>query len=352
VRVAFDATALITGRTGIARYIEELTVALRATGVDVRRFAVGRAAEQVPPDVRHLRVPLRVVQRAWTLVRTPTAERLAGPADLVHATSLVPPPTRLPIVSTVHDLAALEHPALHPRRSLDQLRAQVDALDRAAVVLSVSHATAAALAARGFSADRIVVTPLGVTPPRDEGLAPPPGPYLLAVGGLVPRKGLDTLVAAMAHVPADVRLMLAGPSGEAEPELRQRAAAPGVSGRVKFLGAVDEAQLAALYRGALALCFPSVSEGFGLPVVEAMAAGVPVIASDIDVVREVAGDAAVKVPVGDVSAWAHEIGRLVDDAGERRRLIDLGRRRATVFTWEATARGTLAAYERAVASRS
>jgi glycosyltransferase involved in cell wall biosynthesis len=295
-------------------------------------------------------VPLRVIQRAWTLAGAPTAERLAGRADVVHATSLVPPPTRLPIVSTVHDLAALDHPELHPQRSVDQLRAQVAALDRAAVVLTVSHTTAAGLEARGFPAERIIVSPLGVTPPRDVGIAPPPGDYVLAVGALVPRKGLATLVRAMAAVPSGMRLLLVGPPGPAEAELRELAAQPGVAGRVEFLGAVDDATLAALYRGATLLCFPSVSEGFGLPVVEAMTAGVPVVASDIDVVREVGGDAVVRVPVGDVDAFATAIVALATDDSRRRSLVAQGRDRARLYTWEATAARTVEAYERAVAT--
>jgi glycosyltransferase involved in cell wall biosynthesis len=298
-----------------------------------------------------VRVPWRVVQGAWRRTGLPRAEHLVPSADIVHATSLVPPPTRRPIVSTVHDLAALDHPELHPRRSVDQLRAQVDALDRSAVVLTVSHTTAAALEARGFPADRIVVTPLGVTPRRDTGLTPPAGRYVLAVGALVPRKGLDTLVRAMAAVPPDVRLVLAGPAGGAEPELRALAAAPDRAGRVEFLGAVDDATLAALYRGASLLCFPSVSEGFGLPVVEAMAAGVPVVASDIDAVREVGGDAVVRVPVGDVEAFAAALSALLDDDDRRGTLAAAGRERAGLFTWEATAAKTIEAYERAAATR-
>jgi glycosyltransferase involved in cell wall biosynthesis len=117
---------------------------------------------------------------------------------------------------------------------------------------------------------------------------------------------------------------------------------------VTRLGSVSDSALAALYRDALALCFPSVSEGFGLPVLEAMAAGLPVVAADIPATREVAGDAAVLVPASDVGAWADAIAALASDSAMRERLTIAGRRRGGEFTWERTAKATIEAYRLAL----
>ena len=281
-------------------------------------FAIGRATHPAPPGARHLRVPLRLVQRSWATLKWPRAETLVGGADLVHALDLVPPPSRVPVVLTVHDVTPLDHPEFHPARRTSQQRAQLDALDRVAVVLADSHATASRLVQRGLDERRVAVVHLGVTP-----LPPPaplalPVPYLLLVGAITRRKGYDVLLRAFAraNLPS-VRLVFAGPDDFDAGFCRPLAAKLGLGERALFLGPVDDATLAALYQGAVAVCFPSLAEGFGLPVLEALAQGSPVVASNLDAVREIAGDAALLVPAGDEDSWQDALGRIVGDDASR-----------------------------------
>jgi glycosyltransferase involved in cell wall biosynthesis len=264
------------------------------------------------------------------------------------------PATRRPLVITVHDLAALRYPELHPDRHVQQQRDQVRSLSRAAAVLAVSSATAEDLVAAGVPAQRIVVAPHGLTPLADPSPGPghPPPGYLLTVGETSPRKGYPRLLEALARLYDRPRLVMAGPSAGDEARVRGLLGTLGLASAVTRLGAVSEPALAALYADALALCFPSVSEGFGLPVLEAMAAGVPVLAADIPPVREVAGDAAILLPPDDSGAWAEAIEAVTGDPSLRERMAEQGRRRAAGFTWARTAEGTLAAYRLALATAS
>ena len=350
MRVAVDVTPLIAGSTGVARYTDRLCNALEATGVELAPFAVGRASRPAPQGVRHVQAPLRVVQRAWSVTNRPSAEDLVGDVDVVHSLDLLPPPSRCPLVATVHDLAAVEEPHLHPRRSVSQQRARLAVLARAEVVVSNSYATASALVRHGIEGHRIVVGQLGLSslpPPAENGVS---GPFVLTVGELSARKGHARLLEAFASARlGPARLVLAGPdAGQGRP-LRDLAARLGIADQVVLLGHVSDAVLAGLYRDAMTLCFPSLAEGFGLPVLEAMAAGLPVVASDLEVIREVAGDTAILVAPGDVATLCAALERVVGDEQLRHQLADSGRARARRFTWETTAKATASAYHRALA---
>jgi glycosyltransferase involved in cell wall biosynthesis len=349
LRVAYDVTPAISGNTGIARYVNQLARALELQAVEVRRFAVGRARFPPPPGTRRLPVPARWLALWWQTVGWPPAELLAGGGELVHATGLVVPPTRRPLVMTVHDTAAIHYPELHPARDVLQLRAQLAALERAAVVLAVSEATARDLIELGVPAARLVVAPLGVTPmPAAEALDGLPARYVLTVGETSPRKGYGVLLEALSRIGPGVELVMAGPPAGDEQRLRSLAEQLHVAPRVTRLGAVTDAQLAGVYCGALALCFPSVAEGFGLPVLEAMAAGVPVLATDIAPVRELLGADGVLIEGGDADSWAEAIDAVARDEDLRERLSRAQRERAAEYTWERTAAATLRAYQLAV----
>lgn len=352
MQVAFDVTPAISGGTGIARYVNELGAALERRGVELRRFAVGRAAHPAPAQTRRLPIPARVLERWWPALPEPTAERLVGGADLVHATGLIVPRTHRPLVVTVHDLAALRHPELHPARHVRQQRLLVSRLGRAAAVLAVSQATADDLVRLGIAAEQIVVSPLGVTAllaARPAGAEDPTmRPYVLAVGETSRRKRHALLLRALARLNGDLDLVVAGPPGAQDHALESLAAELGISPRVKRLRGVSDAALGAIYRGAVALCFPSVSEGFGLPVLEAMAVGLPVLASDIPTTREVAGDAAIYVTSDDERSWAEAIGAVASDVGLRASVAAAGKARAAQFRWERTAQATVEAYRLAV----
>jgi glycosyltransferase involved in cell wall biosynthesis len=342
--VGYDVTATIAGRTGVARYARELVAAVEAEGVAPRLLAIGRGRFCPPPGTHRVRVPLRVARTGWRLLHAPRAEWWLRDIDLMHALDMTAPPTRRPLVITVHDLAALEHPHLHSPHHVEQQRRQLRAARSATLVCAVSEATADALTRQGIPTERVAVTPLGLTrlpPPESTGISPP---FVLAVGELAARKALGTLIDAFraAALPEEWRLVLAGPPGHgADAVLSQ------VGGRVVAVGAVSDARLAGLYRSAAALCFPSLAEGFGLPVLEAMSYGVPVVASDLPVTREVAGDDATFVPAGDAASWRSALEALAAGAPSSARL-ERARLRASAFTWQRTAQLTVAGYRRAL----
>lgn len=350
-RVSFDVTPVISGRTGIARYATQLGAALELQGVELRRFAVGRGAFPAPDGTVRLRVPARLLMPWWRVVRWPEAERLVGGADVVHATGSPLPATRVPLVVTVHDVAALRYPDLHPARHVQQQRALVATLDRAAAIVTVSATTADDLVQLGITQDRIVVAPLGLTPlpdPAPPAAAPPDGEYLLTVGETSPRKRYHVLLQAVSRLRDGPRLVMVGPPAGDEQRLRALIVELGLTQRVTRLGAVSDAELSWLYRHATALCFPSISEGFGLPVLEALAAGVPVVASDIAATRELASSIAIYPGSEDADAWAEAIEAVASDTGLRERIGREGSRRAAEFTWERTAAATLGAYRMAL----
>ncbi len=353
IRVGFDVTALLAGNTGVARYVRELDRAFAEHDVELIRFAIGRGErrDKIPPETRWVRVPLRLIHRMWSFSGVPSAEWLAPGCDVVHIPDLVPPPTRRPLVVTVHDLVALEHPELQPPKFAAVQRIQLAAAhDRAAIVLSDSRATADALCHRGVDPARIIVAPIGVTtlPAPDRSIVPP-HPYLLFVGSLIPRKGVDALVAAFARADISdaVRLVLAGSPAWGTSAILAAAERYGVSERVIRTGRVSDAQLAALYESTLAVCVPSIAEGFGLPILEAAAAGAAVVASDIPVFREVEGAVALYAPPCDRHAWAGALERIVGDEELRTSTAKGARAFAGQYTWERTAALTVAAYERA-----
>jgi len=351
LRVAFDATPELIASTGVARYSRELRQALERRGdCQLAGLAFGRRSEPVPGGVRHVAVPLRTIHLSWKAWALPRAEHITGPVDLVHSVDLVPPPTRLPLVITVHDLVTSDLPALHAGRARRMQEAQLHGLERAAAVLTVSRAVADSLVDRGVDADKIHVTPNGLTRLPEPAGNPLGGePFILVVGTLEPRKGHEVLINALAASgpavgPANTSPT---PAGRAD-ELKRLARQLGIGERLRILGRVDDALLAGLYRDAKLLCMPSFGEGFGLPVLEAMAAGLPVLASDLPAIREVADDAAVLVAPGDVDALAAAIRDLIGDQQLTTRLRQNGHKRASAFTWDATAEATVRAYRAAL----
>src|SRR5437763_3808294 len=361
---------------GIGRYVEGLVRHLPEAGVRVERFAGGRWHYE-----------------AWHRFRRPVVRT---PGDLVHAPSLaVPPPGRRPLVVTVHDLAFRTHPDCFPTRGRAfHERGLALARAEAAAVIVPSEATAAELRSAGFEAARVHVAHHGIDPSALHPLSPlgpqilPPAPtpsplqplhphwqpaegtavggsapgagretpvlgleprsYVLFVGTVEPRKGIDVLLAAHTGLRRaghpDLRLVIAGPPGWGAP--------PPVDGPgVVAPGRVDEATLDALYRGAAALAVPSRSEGFGLPALEAMARGCPVVASDAGALPEVVGDAGLLVPPGDADALAGALARLLTDDALAAATRAARHRRAATFTWSACTAAHLAAYHAALGSR-
>lgn len=294
-----------------------------------------------------------------------------GEVELFHGPAgRFPRPWTGPGVLAVHDLTVLSHPDCHtlPNRILT-LRGLLHALLAGAAFAAVSRASADELETRlGVGGDRVEVVPNAAATafrPLAAELAAArvrrrfalePG-YLLAVGTLEPRKNLARLVAAWSSLPEELRarhpLVVVGGIGwpvEGQQMERQRREGPwelDVPG-VRRLGAVPEDDLVALYAAAVAFAYPSLAEGFGLPVLEAMACGTPVVTSSRSALPEVAGDAAVLVDPEDVGAIAAALARLVADGDLRADLSARGLRRASSYSWEASARQVLALWDRLV----
>jgi glycosyltransferase involved in cell wall biosynthesis len=384
MRVALDATPLLGPRTGVGRYVEALAGALAGlAGPEPEELALvpfsWRGTRDLPgvapqgPRIRYgrRRVPARLLQAAWARVAWPPVEWLAGPVEVFHATNFVAPPARrAATVVTVHDLTYLRHPEMVTTASARYRELVPRALGRGAVVCTPTAAVGAEVAdAYQLPLERLVVTPLGVgpvwrqaTPPDPAWLAAHdlPGRYLLFVGNREPRKNLPTLLAAYRELLAGRVRDAAGTAGASRPDGVPPLVLVGPPGwgealdlaglppeAVRTPGYLPEADLARVVAGAAALAVPSWYEGFGLPALEALACGTPVVAADLPALREVLGDQAELVPPGDAAALADALARVLDDpGGESARVAR--RTRAAGFTWQTCAQATLSAYQLAV----
>jgi glycosyltransferase involved in cell wall biosynthesis len=287
--------------------------------------------------------------------------------DLLHVQYVAPPIRTTPVVVTVHDLSYELYPQFFSRAEALQLKAGVRLTTRfAREVVTISESSAGDLMTRyGLAAERVHVTPLAVdtcrfrpdiAPERVAEAVARYGlrqPYLLAVGNLQPRKNIGRLIDAFAQFVGqrpDVphQLALVGKSAFRHADALKRVAAHGLDGRVVVTGYVPEDDLPLLYRGAAAFAYPSIFEGFGLPVLEAMATGTPVITSARAPLSELAGGDAVLVDPEDTESIAGGLRRVLEDAEFASQLAAAGPRRAASFSWSRTARETLAVYQRAL----
>jgi glycosyltransferase involved in cell wall biosynthesis len=345
--VTVDADVLGRQRTGDESYVANLLRELPAHASDLRLAAVTRRPELVPEGVEA--VPLDARSQPLRMgLRLPRLLRRLRPA-LAHFLHVVPPGWRGPAVLTVQDLSFERFPELMSRADRFYFRTFVPRSARAADrVLTGSEWTKRDLVERyGIEPSRIMVTPYGFDPvfkpegPRREG-----APYALFVGALQERKEPELALRALLGVDSGMSLVFAGPDRGLKAELHRRARTLGLKERVEFAGHVPREDLAALYRGAEALVFPSRYEGFGLPVLEAMASGTPVVATRSSSIPEVAGDAAILVEP-DADALAAGLERA---GAERDRLRGLGLARAAQFSWAETARRTAEAYREVLVS--
>ena len=372
MRAVIDARpALDPRRTGVGQYTQQLIrhlphadptneyVAwyLHAKGLfRPRSFFSGVHAPNLTEKAS--RFPARVFGPMSSRVGVPRIE-WSVPFDLLLATNFLPPATMRPgVVLVVHDLAHERLPDTAPHMN-DRWRRRFDAwLRRAAGVIVPSHSTKAdLLEGHPVEASNVHVTPLGVdmsafapAPPeaveavrRKYGIDQP---YVLFVGGLEPRKNLDALVRAFATTEPGTRLVVAGGPVRWDPKAADRFDAaiaqlpPAARERIVRTGYVGDREKIALMSGATLLAYPSLYEGFGFPVLEGFAAGLPVLTSNVSSLPEVAGDAAVAVDPRDEAAIAAGITQLFDDPDLRAMLSAAGLNRASRFTWEATARCT------------
>jgi glycosyltransferase involved in cell wall biosynthesis len=368
LRVALDATPLLGTPTGVGVFC---LGALRALGarpdLDVRAFAVSwRRREGIgthlPPGVAAAQrpMPARPLHALWGRGGWPPVEWFIGPIDVVHGTNFVVPPTRRAAeVVSVHDLTPLHHPELCNPATLAYPGLIRRALRRGAWVHTDS-AFVAGEVVDAFGADpaRVRAVAPGVPPLPD--IAPaearalvgpflPPGVtrYLLAIGTAEPRKDLPGLVRAFDRVAGrhgDLALVLAGPPGWGEESLTAAVDGARAGARVVRTGWLEPSALAALLQGASVLAFPSLYEGFGFPPLEAMSAGVPVVATRAGSLPEVLGDGAFLVDAGDDDALVDALERVLDDPVLRQRLVAAGAARAASFSWERCGEGLSGLY--------
>jgi len=382
VRVALDARALTADvKSGVEYYVTNLILALSGLSNAPEMIAyVDRPIEdpEIATALSSGPVTVRVIRSRHGWLRAALPWRLwRDKVDLVHLPStILPPILPCPAVVTVHDLAWMRYPETYDRADLAMQGRAILSAFRAAHIITVSESTARdlrgplrlpdrrPLTAPAHLADRITAIPLGVSPrfsPDGPRLSPASFPgaglleggYILYTANLQPRKNLLRLLAAYAKLlsqePAPP-LVLAGALSPHADELKAAAVRLGIERHVLFPGYVPDDQLPALYRSATVFVYPSLYEGAGLPILEAMASGVPVVTSSVSAMPEVADDAAILVDPESIDRLAWAISLLLTDADLRATMIRRGLARSREFTWEETARRTAAIY-RLVAER-
>jgi glycosyltransferase involved in cell wall biosynthesis len=353
-----------TARTGTEHYTSEVVAAIaRRDVVNTYTLYCNQLPARLPPLGANVTVHCIPLPRLWTHARL-SGEVLWHPPDVLFIPAHVLPlgaplVRRMRTVVTVHDLGYLRYPEAHTAAQRLYLRLSTIWSARAAShLIAVSAATRSDLVRlAGVSPDRITVVHHGVAerfrqpvadPARAKAIVGGDELYFLYVGTVQPRKNLARVIEAFADASrrlADASiapiLVIAGKRGWLSEGIARRAAECGVAHRVRFVGYVADDDLPALYREALGFVFPSLYEGFGMPVLEAMACGAPVLTSNSSSLPEVAGDAALMVDPLDTGAIAEGLARLACDAALRQELRQRGYRRAAQFTWDRCAEETL-----------
>lgn len=384
MRIGVDARPLEFPRAGIGRYLHRLLWGLAEVAPNeefvlwsTRWRADARDTLPAFPSgtIRHVRFPFPDRVLDW-MVRTGVqmgfaAERVLGPLDCFHHPSPLLLPLRgTPRVITIHDLGFLRLPGMAPRTTVRTLEAGLrrEAGQAACIIADSEWTKRDVVDLLGVAADLVQVIPLAPDPaflPLPATMLRSvlarygvrPGEYVIFVGTIEPRKNVEGLLRAYAawaerrerEIPL---LVLAGRLGWMYQDVERVLAEPRLQGLVRRLGYVPEDDLPALVGGAVACCYPSLYEGFGLPALEAMACGTPVLASNTSALPEVLGDGAIYVDPQDVVGMAEALDRLSRDGDLREDLVRRGLARAKTFSWERTARGTLAVYRAAAGSGS
>lgn len=381
MKIGIDCSLVPGDRVGLGQYSYQLVRALSHIDQEntyrlypVFYYTFHPSYRQVDlPHTPNMRVVFRRLPASWLRVlrhsRAPwfAREWLLGKVDVVHGTSFSAPrfhSRRKRLVVTIHDLSFLTHPECHrPENVAHALRGTRDAIAWAEVLIAVSHHTRQDLIERmGAPLDRIVVTQLAPNPQcvrvenprllaRVRAAYLLPADFILFVGSLEPRKNILRLLVAYAGLAPvlrrDVHLVLAGGTGWLNEDVRPAVHRLGLADRVHFIGYVKEEDLPVVYSLATVFAYPSLYEGFGLPVLEAMQCGTPVLTSNVSSLPEVAGDAALLVTPTDVEEITDGLTRLLESADLRADLRARGYQRVQQFSWERCARETLAVYRRA-----
>ncbi|HEY0319371.1 MAG TPA: glycosyltransferase family 1 protein [Pyrinomonadaceae bacterium] len=371
MRIGLDGIPLANLKTGIGHYTFELarSLALIAPQDDFELispfpFLTELSQQTLPENLRLERARASLLGKRWWAVGLPLHVKRAAYA-LFHGTNYdIPLWNRCPAVVTIHDLSVLIHPHMHERRIVRRARRRLPIMARAAtmIITATEHGKREVCEHLGVEPDRVAVTPYA---PRRNFRPVPPAQaaevrkrlkvedeFLLFVGTIEPRKNLLTLVRAYEEIlrasPFRPQLVIAGREGWLMDDLFAYIKGAGLQDRLRFTGYISDEDLSALYSSCRAFIYPSLYEGFGLPPLEAMACGAPVITSRIHSISEVVGRAAHLVEPTDARAMAQSIIRLLGDDAEREKLRTAARERAAEFTWEKTAEQTLEIYRQAL----
>jgi len=368
MRILVDYRPALRARTGVGEYIHTIVSAYTAIHDDaVTLFTSSwkdRPSSSVARELRarvvDRRVPVSVLNYLWHRLEWPAVETLAGTFDVVHAAHpLLIPSRRAARIVTIHDLFFLlnpQHTRAEIRRDYAELAAS-HARRAEAVITSSEHTKRLVINHLGVSPERVYICPPGAPTWQTLGRAPnnPHNGYILFLGTLEPRKNLDVLLDAYATLLRGSRrvppLVIAGGASPDARSWLQRIAGEPLKHHIRYTGYVANEEREALYAGARALVLPSFDEGFGLPVLEAMSAGVPVVTSNRGSLPEVVGGAGVLLDPSDVPAWADAIERLTTDAPWTTALASAGLARARSFTWQRSADELHRAYLDAAARR-
>jgi len=350
VRLALDVGPLYGHRTGVGAAVAELSAALASHPEVLTRPYLLSFRTRPDPPVRRLPIPAAAAHRLWARADWPRVDRWLAPAQVVHGTNYVVPPSRLPRLVSVYDCWFLAHPG----QASPPVRRAAAVLRRAVTQGAWVHASSAATAQRVgelLGTDRVEVVHLGPLPVPPVANHPSAAtwtrsldgrPFVLALGTIERRKNVPALVDAFVRAAPQldgVALVLAGAPGDDQPAVdRTLAALPAeVRDDVFTPGAVDDATKAWLLHHAAAIAYPSLDEGFGFPILEAQAAGRPVVATCAGSIPEIAGDGAELVPLGDPDALAGALVRVVDDDARSQELVAAGRTNLARFSWMTTA---------------
>ena len=356
MKIAFDGTVLHGRKSGVGYYCEELLKAMLSMNHADEFFVFSH--QPVRLNVASSNGNLKYTNSVHFPIRAVYLHALLPKVldkvqpDLCHYTNfLAPISEERPYVVTIHDMGLETLPHAHPMvKRVYTKRLIPHVAKRARLILTNSeYSKWEIVRCLGISEDRIRVTPLAAAPEFVPVPVRPAHPYFLYVGNLEPRKNLERLIEAFALLPrTDHQLIIVGERWYRGRVAEEKARALGLKGQVKFLGYVPRTDLPGLFSGATAFVYPSLLEGFGLPIVEAMACGTPVITSNSSSLREVAGDAALLVDPLSVQELAEAMACLAEAAGLREELSRKGLKRAGEFSWMRTADLTLDAYHEAV----
>ena len=371
VRLAYDCTYALSPPTGVGTFAAAVLERLVARpDIDVTGYAVAWRESQAVAAAVGPSVPIasrcdvlspRYTRALWRRSNRPPIEWITGRVDVVHSPNfIVPPARRAAMVATVHDLTFVHHPELCTPDTRDWYPALITkAIERGAWLHAVSGFVRDELVEfMGAHPDRVVVVPNATDPlpdadASDGRVLAGAERFVLALGTVEPRKNLPRLIAAwdrVADTDHDLHLVIAGAPGWGSAALDAAVVTARHGDRVHVLGWVDAPGRSALLRAAEVLAYPSLYEGFGIPPLEAMSVGTPVLAGRVGALVETCGDAAVFVDPGDTDDIAAGLVRLTTDDAERARVTAAGHVRVGEFSWDRTTDGIVDLYRRAIAN--